>query len=152
MSAFLELNKDFSNFMEYYVKYDDIIAEAESALKLEGKTLEEANKELPALYLHYAQTLQELKSIERFIDARLQAARGESWEKNKRGCDIDLNSRDLEHWVNADKEVMKRKKFLILTQELVGQCDAVVKAIEHMSFKLKDITAARIAEVNQYVL
>lgn len=152
MSSFLQVKDDLSNLADVIDKYDDLLSLAEEQLNPSNKTLEEANRQMPISYMFFAQHLQELKSLERFVDATLQQRKGKLWKLYKENSNMDLNTRDLEHYVTADDSYIKYRKFSIIVQELVGQYEIVVKAFEHLGYKLKDITAARIAEVHRYVL
>ena len=152
MSEFLKLEDDFSNLNDVLLKYDDLLDCVEEKLIPTGKTLQEANKQMPLDYYLYAKNLQELKSIERFISTILQKKKGEVWAKHKSDQNLDLNTRDLEQYSTSSKTYIQNKTFLLIVQELVGQYEIVVKSFEHLGYKLKDITAAKIAEVNAWVI
>jgi len=96
MSAFLSLKPDFSNLDDLLKKYDDILEGAEEKLNPVGKSLKEANSAVPTDYLLFAQSLQELKSMERFAENVLQQKKAEGWSRIKENSNIDHNTRDLE--------------------------------------------------------
>ena len=137
---------------EYLVKYDDILAGVEEKLNPAGKTLREANSAVPGDYFFFAQCLQELKSMERFADGILQQKKAQSWASIKENSNIEHNTRDIEVMCKNTPAYQTYSQYLILIQEMVGQYEVVVKAFEHLSYKLKDITAARIAEVQEYII
>ncbi len=152
MSHFLNLKDDFSNFDKLIKVYDAKLNEAELHINPAGKSLHEANSEMPPSYSLYAGLLCELKALEKYVEVQYKRQRGLCWELYKKDSDIDYSSTDLNHIVDADTRVVTKMKFLIITQELVGQYSVVVKALEHLGYKLKNMTDARIAEVHQFVI
>lgn len=152
MSTFLNLTKDFSNLDEILQKYDSLLDDVEEKLNPVGKTLKEANSNVSLDYVFFARKLQELKSIEKRADNILQQKKAESWTSIKNNHNLDLNTRDIEVMCKNTPAYQTYSTFLILIQEMVGQYEVVVKAFEHLSYKLKDITAARIAECQEYVI
>lgn len=152
MSTFLNLNKDFSNLAEIIERYDDLLADVEEKLNPVGKSLKEANSNVALDYIFYARKLQELKAIEKRADNILQQKKAESWSNIKKNHNLDLNTRDIEVMCKNTPAYQTYSTYLILVQEMVGQYEVVVKAFEHLSYKLKDITAVRIAECQEYII
>lgn len=152
MSTFLNIKPNFSNFTDIIDLYDEALSEAADELNPANKELGEANKAMPVSYAKFASKLQELKAVERFVETTVKKIKGDIWRELKEDSELDLNTRDLEYYSESTKKYVTHKKFLNIIQELVGQYEVVVKAFEHLGFKLKDITAARIAEVHRYIL
>lgn len=150
MSAFLNIKSDFSNLNDYLTKYDDILEGVEHQLNPTGKTLREANRAVAKDYHFYAQCLQELKSMERHTENMLAQKKAESWDHYKSNANIDYNTRDLEVLTKNSVGYKSIAPYLILIQEMVGQYEVVVKAFETLSYRLKDLTAAKIAEVSEF--
>jgi len=152
MSYFLDLKDDFSNFDALITHYDDQLANVEQDLDPSNKSLHDANKAHPVSYQQYAGLRSELKALERYVDMLYTRQKGLARKRLMETSNIAYGARDLDVIVAADDRVIATQKFLIITQELLGQYDVVVKAFEHLGYKLKNITDARIAEVHQFVI
>lgn len=152
VSTFLNLKPDFSNLNDYLKKYDELLDLVEDKLNPVGKSLKDANSAVSLDYVFYARCLQELKSMEKYADNILQQKKAASWTSIKENSNLDLNTRDIEVMCKNTPAYQTYSTYLILIQEMVGQYEVVVKAFEHLSYKLKDITAARIHECQEYII
>lgn len=90
--------------------------------------------------------------MEKYAQQTLEQKKAEAWRRLKENANIDYNTRDLEIMSKNTPAYQTFSQCLILIQEMVGQYEVVVSAFEHLSYKLKDITAARIAECQEYVI
>jgi hypothetical protein len=152
MSKFLKLKNDFSNFSEIVESYDEELSTLEGHVDVNGITLQEANVRMPISYLKYAMILQELKSIERDVESKVSVQVGKCWQHYRDNSNIDYGTRDLDKITSSDEKVIMKKRFLNIVKELVGQYEVAVKSLEHLGYKLKNLTDARIAEVHKFVI
>lgn len=142
----------FENLPPIIAEYDTILQQAEENLTLKNKSLEIANREQPSWYCYYNQKLQEIKSLHKLIENKTAHQKGVLWRKYTETANIQLKATDLEHYINADKDYITHKTYLIVVEELVGMFTSLVKAFEARGYALRNITDSRINEIQNAVL
>ncbi len=152
MSSIFRLKDDLSNLPEIIDKYDDVVAEAEDDLRIHNKTLEEANREQPELLYKYYKLHTELRAMRKHAENLLEQKKGEVWIKVKTKHSIDLGTRDLEQYVKKDATVMTYRKMFLVVDEMADNFEKITKAFETRGYALKNITEARIHQLNHMLL
>ena len=152
MSVTFELKDDLSNLPTIIQRYDDEIAKAKEHLTLDGKSLLEANREQASWYCHYYRLYQEVKSIQSVVEAKVEAKRGDLWRQFKENYSIALSSTDINHYIDGNASYGKMKQLLIVATEMVGMMNALVKAFEQRGYVLRNLTEARVHEVENALL
>lgn len=147
-----KFNDNFSNLPKIISEYDDILDKAKDNLNLMDKRLELANREQPSWYCYYNQKLQEVKSLQSLVDAKIQYKKGSLWKHYMENSNIQLKTTDLEQWISADKTMVEYRNYSIIVDEMVGMFSALVKAFETRGYALRNITDARVHEVENSVL
>lgn len=147
MSKIFEIADDLSNLPAIIAEYDQEIENAKDNLDLEGKTLFEANREQPSWYCHYYRLLQELKTIEDFVEGKLEAKKGKLWRDYKENHTLSLSSTDITHYINSTPAYEEIRTLHFVVIEMVGMMNALVKAFEQRGYVLRNLTEARIHEM-----
>lgn len=148
MSVIFDLNKDLSNLVEILDRYDRAIEDLESELKLKGKQLAQANSENPSLLAYYDERKAELKSLSEFVSMTVDRVKGELWRKYTENHSRDLSPRDKEMYIKSEPEYLKHYQLLLCVQEMYNRFDAAVEAFINRGFSLRNITNARVAQVD----
>ena len=152
MSATFVLEDDLSNLPAVMKQYDDEIVKAKEHLDLDGKSLLQANREQPSWYCHYYRLYQEVKAIQSLVEAKLEAKKGSLWRQYKEHHSIALSSTDINHYIEDNASYSKLKHLFIITTEMVGMMNVLVKAFEQRGYVLRNLTEARVHEIENALL
>jgi hypothetical protein len=145
-------NENFNNLPALINEFDTILEDAAQNLTMKNKTLEEANREQPSWYCYYNSKYQEIKSLNKIIENMAAQKKGQLWKQYTTTSNISLKITDMEQYINSDIEYMKYKNYLIIVEEMVGMFNSLVKAFEARGYSLRNITDARVHEVQFAVL
>jgi hypothetical protein len=152
MSISYKIKPDFSNLVTILDEYDEILTLAEGDLTLVGKTLHDANRDQPIHVRYYSSKLVEIKSLQKHIDARANVIRGTLWGKFKENHSISLGTRDIDQYIAKEPSYSDVMEIIVLVSETVQQFEVLVEAFKSRGFALRNITNARIAEVQEFIL
>lgn len=152
MSRISDIDKTFSNMPDIIEAYETAFVDIEKHLKLSGKQLDKALNEQAAWPIYYAKLRAELKSLVKFMDAKVAAARGVQARKYIENYSRTLGDRAMNSYIDADQEYLSVHQIYLEVMELYEKYDAAVDAFDKRGFALRDLTAARIAAVNEVVL
>lgn len=152
MSIIFDLNPDLSNLPKIVKQFDMMMEDSKTNLTIQGKTLEQANREQPSWYCYYNQQLQDIKSLERVIENKITQKRGELWRKYREVHTISLSSTDIGHYIDSDPEFYNFHTYLTIVVELVGNMSAIVKAFEQRGYTLRNLTEMYVHEVQNALI
>lgn len=148
MSVIFEIKPDLSNLIDFLDRYDMAIKDLEEELKLKGKQLAAANSENPSMLAYYDERKTELKSLVQFMEMRVDKIRGELWRKYTESHSRDLGPKDKEMYIKSEPEYLKSYQLLICVQEMYSRYNVAVDAFIARGFSLRNITNARVAQVD----
>lgn len=143
----MEPDKLLSTIPAFYQEYKSILEQAGQNLHIEGKTLEFANREQSSWISYYYQRKVEVEYIVKRLDTRVDATRGEIYRKYKERHSRELGEREINRYIDADPEYIKIKELYLMVWELWEKYKAVCDAFTQRGFSLRNITEARIAQM-----
>lgn len=147
MSIIFEIKSDLSNLIDILDRYETAIEDLDEELKLKGKPLSAANSENPSLLAYYDERRNELKTLVQFMEMRCEKIKGERWMKYME-MPRELSARDKDVYIKAEPEYLKCYQLFLCVQEMYGQYNVAVDAFIARGFSLRNITNARVAQVD----
>lgn len=148
MSIIFEIKPDLSNLIDILDRYEKAIEDLHEEVKLKGKPLSQANAENPSLMAYYDERRTELKSLVAFMEMRVEKIKGERWVKYTEGHPHALSTRDKDVYIKAEPEYLKCYQLLLCVQEMYSRYNVAVDAFIARGFSLRNITNARVAQVD----
>lgn len=152
MSRIADLGVKFSNLPALIAEYEQAFENVEEHLRLGGKALDKSLAEQGAWPIYYAQRRAELKTIMKYLDAQVAAVRGRVARRYNENSSIKLGERMLNNYIDADDEFLKINELYLEVGELHEKYDAAVDAFDKRGFALRDLTAARVASIQNAIL
>ena len=145
-----QLGEKYKNFNNVFAKYAEIL-DYEEHLKIEGKTLEQANREQPIWMAYYDERRVELKVYLEFFELEIQKTRA----KLLRGMETyprELSDRMKEKYIEQEETYLDVYEKYLEVKEIYGKFSSIVEAFTQRGFALRNITNARVAAVHDEVL
>ena len=153
MSFILTLDEDkLEEIIPLLPRYEKKIAASEQIFKLDGRRLEEVARTLPAYQASYDQSYQELKALEEWINNIKEKRIGKLWKKYLEGYQRTLSTRDIQAYINSEKEIVDLNQIIIEVTLLKNNTLAIVEAIKNLGWMVGHITKIRIAELQETIL
>ena len=147
MSRIDALKRDFSTLPDILAEYDDNLENARALLPIAGKTLDTAQKEQCGGYAFFDERRAELKTLVKFMNAQVDKVRGELTRKYM-GASRDMGERIIAKYIDSEPTYLSMYELLLEVEEVYDKYNAVVEAFTKRGYALKDLTAARIAEIH----
>lgn len=133
-------------------KYEAALEESESGVELQGKTLEDANREQGVLMHKYSRLFAEARAIAKLLELRSHRTRADLTKKIKKGSDLALGDRVIDKYVDGEQSMIDDLALVLEFKLLEEKLGAVVEAIKIRGFALNNITRSRIENVHMAVL
>jgi len=131
--------------------YEQLVQSSEPLFKMEGKGLEELNKEHSQNLMFYDLMLQECKTIEDTIKMKIEEIEGELYQKYQ-GGQRALSSTDIRNYIKGDQRYVAALEILLEVVHSKRQLEAVVEALKSMGWSLSNIGKIRIAQLEHITL
>lgn len=151
MSKIDALKKDFSRLPDVLEEYDEYLEKARVMLPIAGKTLDTAQKEQCGGYAFFDERRAELKTLVKFMTAQVDKVRGELTRKYMSGS-RDMGERIIAKYIDSEPSYLSMYELLLEVEEVYDKYNAVVEAFTKRGYALKDLTAARIAEIHNVTI
>jgi hypothetical protein len=152
MSRLADLGDKFSNLPTLIVEFEEAFEGIEENLRLSGKALDKALNEQSTWPIFYAQRRAELKTIMKYLDAQVSAARGRLARRYVENYSRTLGERVMNSFIDSEDEYLKINELYLEIAELHDKFDDAVSAFDKRGFALRDLTAARIATIQNATL
>lgn len=143
--------KNIENLPDIIDRYTSYLEDAERNLQIEGKNLERANVEQAGWINYYDQRRIELRTLVKFMEAKLEQIRGELWTYYTEKYSRDLGPRDKDQYINNESKYLDYLELYLEVKEIYDKYEAVVEAFKSRGFALRNITDLRVhslADVN----
>lgn len=137
---------------DLFESYEKAIVNISDELKVTGKTLEAALKEQASLPLYYEQRKAEIKAIVRFLESKVDEERGSLTRRYIENSSVRLTERAMNSYIDHEGSYQNINLLLIEAKQLLDTYDEISEAFSRRGFALRDVTAARINDVHNYVL
>lgn len=148
MSKIGELGLDFVNLPTILGQYEDMLAEALPIITIKDKTLEYAQREQCAYYVYYDERRAELKTLVKYLTAHVAKVRGGLVRQYNEHGNRALGERMINSYVDNETTYLKAYELLLEVEELYDKYVAVVDAFNKRGFALRDVTLARVHDLN----
>jgi hypothetical protein len=153
MSFLLTLDEEqLGEIVNLLPKYEEKIAAAEPIFKLEGRRLEEIMRTLPHYQSSYDASYHELKSLEEWVNTIREKKIGKLWKKYNEGYARALAARDIQAYINSEKEIVELNQIIIEIALLKNHLLSIVEALKQMGWMAGNITKLRISEMEDAIL
>ena len=150
MSKIADIGENYENLPNILEVYDRELNEAEERLKIKGKKLEVSNSENSAWLHYYDQRRVELKALVKFFQMEEDRVRGSLYKSYKENYSRALGERDINKYIDNEKEYLKVHGLLIEVEEMYELYQAIVNAFTTRNYALSNITKLRVSQL-EYV-
>lgn len=147
MSRISEIGSKFQGLPRLMDQYDSAIQKVSDQLTITGKTLEVALKEQGTWIIYYAERRAELKAILGFMDDQVSAVRGRLARSYVEQYSRSIGERVMNSYIDAEPEYMTTRQLYLEVEEMYSRYDAAVSCFEKRGYALRDLTNARIHEI-----
>ena len=132
--------------------YEQLIENAESVFQLKGRGLEDLCKDHAQNLMFYDVMLQECKTIEETIKAKVEEIEGQLFQKYHSGMQVKLNSIEIRQYIKGDPQYVKANEILLEVQHTKRRMEAVVEALKSLGWSINSIVKLRIAQLDHVSL
>lgn len=147
------LDRDkLTNVLDILDKYEAMLADVETNLRLKGKSLIHANQEHPGWLSYYDERRIELVSLYKFISVKVDALRGNQWVQLTKNNARDLNTKDKDQYINASDAYIDMQQVLIEVDELKQKFESVVDAFKARGYALNNIVKVRTSAIEDSII
>lgn len=147
-----DLKERFKNLPDILATYDGELKNSEQDLTMKGKSLENANKENPSLYVYYDQRRLELKTLVDFMDNQVQRSRGRLFKTFTENNNRELSDRAKDKYIDGEQAYLDIYEIYLEVKDLYQQYESVVEAFKLRGYALKNITEIRVASLENVLL
>ena len=132
--------------------YEQLIENAEPVFQLDGKHLEDACKEHAQNLMFYDLMLQECKTIEDTIRAKIEEVESTLFRKYNENYQRALGSRDIQQYMKSDPQYVAAAEILLEVVHVKRRLEAIVEALKSFGWSLNNIVKLRIAQLEHVTL
>lgn len=147
MSKIADLGKNNENLPALIFQYEEDLKDAPANLKIGGKILEKCLQEQGAWPVFYGQRRAELKTLMKYLDARVNAVRARITETYFTNYNPKPTERMIDKFVDKEQEYLSMYVLYLEVAELYDKYDAVCEAFTVRGFALRDLTTARVEQI-----
>lgn len=152
MSKLHELGDNFQKLPDLLLQYEKELPQVEMIIKIEGKTLEQANKENPSWQLYFDQKRVELKTIVDYLEIRVSRVRSKLFKQITESNPRDLSDRAKEKFIDSEQAYLNIQELYLEAKEIYAKYQSVVDGFTTRGYALNNITKARVADVQDMML
>lgn len=143
-----ELKERYKNLGTILGNYLAEYVDAEQQIKIEGKSLEKANRENASLKFYYQQRLVELNTLTKFFEREVDRVRGKLFRGyTYPNYNVDLSDRAKDKFIDNEQAYLDIHEIYLEVKEVRDVYDSLVQAFTDRGYALKNITAARVAQL-----
>lgn len=133
-------------------EFEDILEKAEADLEMDGLSLEQLCKRHPKSVREYYIQLHRCKSLEDFINMRLDEAISIAWKQLNENHSRSLTTKDIQIYVNQDQSVLTHRELLMEISYLRKQFEAICSALDSAGYSINNIVKIRVAEMHRDII
>lgn len=143
MSKISDMGVDFSELPTLVETYETDLMEAAANVKITGKLLDLALREQGSWPLYYSQRRAELKTLVKYLDAKVSAVRGSLAKRYVENYNPKIGERVMNSYIDSEPEYLKMYRLYLEISDLYERYNEVCEAFTIRGFALRDITLAR---------
>lgn len=152
MSRISQLGPKYANLPEVLEEFERAFVDVVDHLRLTGKTLDKALQEQGAWIIFYAQRRAELKTLLKYLDDRVSAVRGKLAKQYVESYSRTIGERVMSSYIDSEPEYLTIRELYLEVEDLFNRYDAAVDAFEKRGYALRDLTNARIHQLQNSLL
>lgn len=137
---------DIPTFIE---RYENDLSTYQENLTISGKTLERALKEQPTWSAYYGERLVELNTVVKYLEGQVKMVRGRLTAQYNENYNPSLSERMMDKYIDREQEYLSIYDLLLEVKEIQGKYELVLEAFNRRGFALRDITLARVNEIQE---
>jgi len=142
---------DLSPLVDCFEYYEKELIEAREELQIKGR-IEVIQKKLPGMAEYRFNQLQELEAILKYLNLKLDKAKGKAYRHYMEKYDRSLSSRDADKYADSDDEVIEIALLVNQVALLRNKFLGVSKGIEYLHYQLTSIVRLRVAGIEDATL
>jgi hypothetical protein len=152
LSRIPDLGEGFKNIANVLSDFDIALDDADAILKIEGKSLERANKENPAWQAYYDQKRIELKTLLEYMEMQVQRTRGRLFKSYTETYPRELSDRAKDKYIDNEEAYLTIYEIYLEVKEMYNRYQAVVDAFTSRGYALNNITKIRVASLEDVMM
>lgn len=146
------LGKKFEQLPDILKAYQDEYDDCIDHQKLEGRTLGQISTENSAYGSYYAERASELKHLYDYMDMRKDEVIGKLYQGFKKGSNVALGEREILHYIKSDPEFIRVNIATLEVKELLDKFQAAVQTFKNIGYAMNNLTALRVAGLEDTML
>lgn len=152
MSRIPDLGEGYKNLASVLADYDAALEEADSILNLDGKNLEQANKENPSWQAYYDQKRIELKTLVDYMEMQVNRVRGRLFKSYTETYPRDISDRVKDKYIDNEEAFLTTNEIYLEVREMYNRYQAIVDGFTSRGYALNNITKIRVSALEDVVL
>ncbi len=135
----------------FFEKWQKIAEEAEPIFDFKVKRLAEVAVKIPAWQVYYAQQLQDIKTVVKWLEnmkAKLEAKYSKNYSNSPKAFGI----KETQMMINGEKEIIELNQIIIEAVLHQNYFTEIVDAIKQMGWMLTNVTKLRVSEAEDTIL
>ena len=154
MSQIAELGTKLENVPNILARYEAALDGVEEQLKIEGKTLEVANRETPVWLAYYDERRVELHTLVKYFEMKVKRVRGKLYKSYTDGpkSNREHSDRVKDKYIDNEEAYLTMNEVFLEVEEIYNKYAAVVNAFEKRGYTLNNITKAIVAAVESDII
>lgn len=152
MSRIHDLGPKLEGIPALLDEYETAFEQIESNLTLKGKSLDFALKEQSSWPIYYDARKAELRTLVKFMDDQVNKVRGRLTRQFVENYSRQIGERLISTYVDAEPEFIKMRELYFEVEELYEKFSAAAEAFNKRGFALRDLTTARVHQIQDSTL
>jgi hypothetical protein len=132
--------------------YEQLIEAAEACFQLEGRNLEDACKNHAKDLMFYDIMLQECKTIEETIKARIEEIEATLYRQINDSSQKALGTREIQLYIKSEPQYISAMEILLEVMHVKRKLESIVEALKSMGWSLGHIVKIRISQLENTIL
>lgn len=148
-----DIKERYKNLGTILGDYLNDLSDAESHLKIEGKSLEKANRENPSYQFYYQQRFVELNTLVKYFEREIDRVRGKLFRAySPPNFNIDLTDRAKDKYIDNEQAFLDTQEIYLEVKEVRDHYDALVEAFRTRGYALNNMTKLRVANLEDVLI
>lgn len=143
MGILQDVGEDLSNINHVLSFYDTEFENIGHHLKIKGRLLDQALIEQPSWVGHYEVHKASLKTLRKYIESRIERARGKLWRQYSEKSNREMTFQDKGNYANHDPVVVELTRLFHEVSEREEQYAAACEALKQRGFMLNSLVKAK---------
>jgi hypothetical protein len=147
----LEDDKLQEQLPELFIEYEQYVIESDKLFDIEGKKLEHLARDLPKHQAFYAQKMQEMKQLMKWLENnrnRLEARFTKNYSQGSRA----LAAREATTLINGEKDIVELNQLIIEAALIYGKLEEIVDGFKQMGWMIGAIVKLRVATIEDAII